>query len=450
MPDPTYRSPLLPLVGADTPVPVLDGRRMRQANFDAAASAPALREVADRVTEALPFYASVHRGAGYLSQVSTALYESARERIGQYVGVRHDDVVVVTRNTTDATNLLASVTPGRTLTLDLEHHAALLPWRLGGGSTVLTPAPTVAATLELVEAELARTPYALLAVTGASNVTGEALPLGPVVEIAHRHGARVLVDGAQLLAHRRLSLAATGADYVAFSGHKLYAPFGAGALVGRRDWLDAGLPHLAGGGAVTAVGTDSVAWTTAPARHEGGTPNLVGAVALATACDVLTRVEDDLAAHEEALRARLLTGLSTVPGLRVVRLWPDAADPVGVVTFTLADHDPMLVASVLAAEHAVALRAGRFCAHPLFERLGLPAGALRVAVGAGTSSDDVDRLLDALGQVLTEGPRGRYREDGDRSLLDDPRPLPDLAGLQPDHKVDLASPCEVVEEPVPA
>ncbi|SDE31527.1 aminotransferase class V-fold PLP-dependent enzyme [Nocardioides lianchengensis] len=446
MPDPTFRAPLLPLVGADTLVPVLDGRRMRQANFDAAASAPALREVADRVTEALPWYASVHRGAGYLSQVSTALYESARERIGAYVEARPDDIVVITRNTTDATNLLATVTPGPTLALDLEHHAALLPWRLGAGSTVLTPAPTVAGTLDLLDAELARTPYALLVVTGASNVTGEALPVDRVVELAHRHGARVLVDGAQLLAHRRLSLAGSGVDYVALSGHKLYAPFGAGALVGRRDWLDEGRPHLAGGGAVTAVGTDSVSWASAPARHEGGTPNLLGAVALATACDVLAGAEHALDEHERALRGRLLAGLRTIHGLEVVRLWPEAGEPVGVVTFTVPE-DPTLVASVLAAEHAVALRAGRFCAHPLFERLGLPAGALRVAVGAGTSSDDVDRLVGALRQVLSEGPRGRYREDGDRALLDDPRPLPELAGLT---SLDgSTTPCTDVDEPVP-
>lgn len=450
MTDPTHLPALLPLVGATTPVPLLDGRRVPQANFDTAASAPALEAVAARVSEVLPWYASVHRGAGYTSQVATALYESARERVGVFAGARSDDVVVLTRNTTDATNLLASLTPGRTLTLDIEHHASLLPWRRRAGATTLTARPTVAATLELLEDELAASPYSLVVVTGASNVTGEALPIADVVARAHAHGARVLVDAAQLVAHRRFSLADSGADYVAFSGHKLYAPYGAGALVGRRDWLDRGEPHLAGGGAVTAVGRDSVSWTEAPARHEAGTPNLLGAVALAVACDVLSESQDALVAHERTLRARLLAGLASLPGIDVVRLWPELADPVGVVTFTVRDHDPMTLAAALAAEHGVAVRAGRFCAHLLFERLGLPAGAIRAAVGAGTSGDDVERLLTALATLLTHGTQGRYAEG---ILLDDPRPLPDLPGLRgagrPAPLAPTGTPCET-RQPAPA
>ncbi|MEP9385144.1 aminotransferase class V-fold PLP-dependent enzyme [Nocardioides cheoyonin] len=429
----SHVSPLLPLVGAETRVPLLDGRLVTYANLDVAASAPALQAVADRVAEVLPWYASVHRGAGYLSQVSTSLYEESRRLIGEYVGARRDaDVTVITRNTTDAVNLLAGCVPGRTLVVDVEHHANLLPWqRSRAGATVVTGGESVTATLQAVADELAAGDYALVALTGASNVTGEALPLREVVTLAHGHGARVFVDGAQLLAHRRFSLAATGTDYIAFSGHKLYAPFGAGALVGRRDWLDAGTPYLAGGGAVSHVTVDDVAWAPAPARHEGGSPNVIGAVALAAACTTLTTVPaGDLDGHEGVLRDRLVDGLAEIPGVTVVRLWEDSESPVGVVTFALDGADPGLLAAYLSAEHGLGVRDGRFCAHPLLARLGLPAGAVRVSLGVGTSGDEIERLLAGVRAFVADGPCGSYAiEDGCWGVVGDPRPPAGVPGV---------------------
>ncbi|WHP16777.1 aminotransferase class V-fold PLP-dependent enzyme [Cellulomonas sp. ES6] len=430
---------LLPVVGGDTPVPLVDGRSVPYANLDYAASAPALEAVATRVVEVLPLYASVHRGAGYLSQVSTALYEASRAAVARFAGARPDDVAVITRNTTDALNLLAGCVPegGRVLVLDVEHHANLLPWvrsvrGSGRVATILPVAATVAETLASLRAELARQPYALVTVTGASNVTGESLPLASVVALAQEGGARVAVDGAQLLPHRAFSLAESGVDYVAFSGHKTYAPFGAGALVGRRDWLDAGTPYLAGGGAVRDVRTDRTLWQPAPARHEGGSPNVLGAVALAEACDALSALpEGALAAHESALRDRLLDGLAAVPGVRVLRLWPDSADPVGVVSFTVGEHDPGLVAAYLSAEHGVGVRDGRFCAHPLLARVGVTGGAVRASVGVGTTAEVVDRLLDGLRAFVEHGPRARYEVvDGCWAVADDPRPRPAVTGIE--------------------
>ncbi|MBU5421402.1 aminotransferase class V-fold PLP-dependent enzyme [Cellulomonas hominis] len=436
---PTCTTALLPVVGGDTPVPLVDGRAVPYANLDYAASAPALESVAARVVEVLPLYASVHRGAGYLSQVSTALYEASRAAVARFAGARADDVAVITRNTTDALNLLAGCVPegGRVLVLDIEHHANLLPWvrsvrGSGRVATILPAAPTVAETLAALRTELARQPYALVTVTGASNVTGESLPIASVVALAQEGGARVAVDGAQLLPHRAFSLAESGVDYVAFSGHKTYAPFGAGALVGRRDWLDEGTPYLAGGGAVRDVRTDRTLWQPAPARHEGGSPNVLGAVALAEACDTLSALPDGaLAAHEAALRDRLLDGLATIPGVRVLRLWPDSADPVGVVSFTVEDHDSGLVAAYLSAEHGVGVRDGRFCAHPLLARVGVTGGAIRASVGVGTTAGTVDRLLDGLRAYLGEGPRAAYEVvDGCWTVAGDTRPRPAVAGIE--------------------
>jgi selenocysteine lyase/cysteine desulfurase len=418
--------PALPcVVGADLEVPLVTGERVRYANLDLAASAPALATVADHVAELLPYYASVHRGAGYPSQVCTAVLEQARETVGRFVGARTDDVVVFTRNTTDALNLLAGCVPGPVLRLDVEHHANLLAWRDG---LVLRAADTVAATLDELRAVLEAERVALVAITGASNVTGEVLPLTEIAEIAHATGARVVVDAAQLAPHRRVDLAATGVDYLALSGHKLYAPYGAGALVGRRDWLDAAPPHLAGGGAVqtvrVAAGDPKVEWAPAPHRHEGGTPNVLGAAALAEACRCLEHLVDTAApAHERALLARLEAGLAAVPGVRTLRVWPDSADRVAVASFVVDGHPAGRVAAYLSAEHGIGVRDGKFCAHPLLTRLGEDT-AVRASLGLGTTEADVDRLVAALEALVTRGPRWDYAlVDGRWSPVPDPRPV---------------------------
>jgi selenocysteine lyase/cysteine desulfurase len=415
--DPAGRAPLVRLCDDGQLVPLVQGGHTRYVNLDYAASAPALRAVADQVAEMLPLYASVHRGAGYASQACTAAYEAARAQIAAFVGARPDDVVIFMRNTTDALNLLATAVPGPVVHLDIEHHANLLPWRARNARVVLIRS-TLAATLDAVDEELIRRPATLLAITGASNVTGECLPLPELAALAHRHGARLAVDGAQLMAHHRFDMRTAHVDYLAFSGHKMYAPFGAGALVGRRDWLDAAPPYLAGGGAVRHVSVDTVRWATAPARHEAGTPNVIGAVALAAACRVLAALPDGaVAAHESALLRRLQEGLAAV-GARVHRIWPDTAEQLPVVSFSVDGVPARRVASYLSAEHGIGVRDGRFCAHPLLARLGASDGAVRVSLGLGSQSDDIDRLITALDLLRTQGPAWTYTADH--------RPSPDI------------------------
>ncbi|MGR0320879.1 aminotransferase class V-fold PLP-dependent enzyme [Agromyces sp. ZXT2-3] len=424
--------PLAELVDAGLEVPVLGGGTVRHVNLDVAASAPALAAVAAHVSAVLPYYASVHRGTGYASQASTALLEDARIAVARHVGARLDDTVVFTRNTTDALNLLAGAVPGETVVLDVEHHANLLPWERRGRRVVVA-CPTFAATLDALATELARRPAALLSVTGASNLTGEVLPPAALADLAHAHGARLAVDAAQLLPHRSVDLAASGIDYLAFSGHKAYAPFGAGALVGRADWLDAAPAHLAGGGAVESVAVEgaecAVEWKAGPERHEAGTPNVIGAAALARALVELERLGDDARrAHEDALAARLHDGLAAQPGVRVLRGFADLDDRLGIATFELEHGSVGLVAAALAAEHGISVRAGRFCAHPFFDRLATRANGLRVSLGAGSSADDVDRFLDALAGLIADGPAFEYdRTPGGWCPRVDDRPRPSFA-----------------------
>ena len=400
------REPLAALADAGLEIPVLGGATVRHVNLDLAASAPALAAVAAHVTRLLPYYASVHRGSGYPSQATTALVEDARVTVARHVGARDDDLVVFTRNTTDALNLLAAAVPGETVVLDIEHHANLLPWR---ERRVVVGRATIAGTLEALDAELATRPAALVSVTGASNVTGEVLPVEAIAALAHAHGARLAVDAAQLLPHRRVDLAASGIDYLAFSGHKAYAPYGSGALVGRADWLDAAPAHLAGGGAVESVRLDATEWKRGPERHEAGTPNVLGIAAIARALDELDRLGDDARrAHEEALTARLHEGLDRQRGIRVIRGFADADDRLGIATIEVVDGSVGLVAAALAAEHGISVRAGRFCAHPFFDRVARRSNGLRASLGAGSSADDVDRFLDALARLVADGPAHAY------------------------------------------
>ncbi|MGH7721591.1 MAG: aminotransferase class V-fold PLP-dependent enzyme [Candidatus Dormibacteria bacterium] len=450
------------LCGADMQVPLADGSLRRYVNLDCAASTPALESVVAAVTEVLPWYSSVHRGAGHLSQVSTRLYEAARQAVAAFVGARPGDSVVFVRNTTDAINHLAAclrVPAGATvLSTEMEHHANMLPWRRLGPVEHLPPPRSAAQLLDSVDAALRAGGgrIAVLAVSGAGNVTGEVMPVAEMARLAHAHGAIISVDAAQLAPHRAIDMTALDVDCLALSGHKMYAPFGAGALVVRTDLVAEAEPLLAGGGAVDFVTVDDVLWTGMPDRLEAGSPNVIGAIALGVAAGTLgtvgmTRIAD----HERELLARVDAAFAELPRLRRLRLWEDpSVDRLGVVTFTVAGLDHALVAAVLSAEHAIGVRHGCFCAHPYIthllgidavaadsvrsslrrgERVGIP-GAVRASFGLGTTERDVDELCAALSQLLDRGPRLEYLQDvhtGDFHPTGDARTWPVFAGLPP-------------------
>jgi selenocysteine lyase/cysteine desulfurase len=289
---------------------------------------------------------------------------------------------------------------------------------------------------------------ALVIVTGASNVTGEIWPYEEITFAAHAHGTRVLLDAAQLAPHQLINLTISDVDYVAFSGHKLYAPYGAGALVGRCHWLEKGEPFLAGGGAVDFVRVEDVLWSELPDRQEAGSPNVLGAVALAQACQTLISVDLQKIATQEAMLIDVLrTGLAEISGIKFYRMWSTGFPQVGILTFNLDSVPYAKLAAILSAEYGIGVRHGCFCAHPLMmhllnisddeafsiakaRRLGrythVP-GAVRASVGVGTTVEDVLVLIAAVEEIAAGQSKWDYPStlDGtDCSPVPDPREYP--------------------------
>lgn len=447
------RGPLRSLVGDGELVPCVDGTERPYLSCDTAASTAALRAVLERVNDFMPWYSSVHRGAGYKSQRSTDAYENAREAALAFAGRQTgDDIAIICRNTTEAINHLAYrlrlEKSDVVLTTVVEHHANMLPWtRAASCRYVECGRDGTFASAAVVKALDERPTPRLVAITGASNITGWMPPIEEVVAEAHARAVPVLVDAAQLAPHRRLP---TTPDYIAWSGHKMYAPFGAGILVGPRETFRDGDPFLAGGGAIDLVDLDEVVWTEPPEREEAGSPNVVGAVALHAAIDEIEEVGwRALTAHDVELARLLRQGLAAIPGVRL--LGPDTSiDTLPVATFAIDGLPHALVAARLSAEHGIGVRHGCFCAHPYLTRLlGLGRaevrgfreqvlrgdrskmpGAVRASLGINHLPADIDRLCAAVADLAAgePAPIGYLQDQSTGDFNPDPAAAPWLSG----------------------
>lgn len=430
------------IVGLDEQVPLLDGRLAPYINLDNAASTPALRAVLDAVQRFLPYYSGVHRGTGFKSRLSTAAYDQAHETVARFVGADPETTTVIFgKNTTEAVNRLAfryPLAPGQVvLSTAMEHHSNDLPWRRR--APVLRAAITRDGRLDEDDMDRLLAAYgervALLTVSGASNVTGYVQPVHRLARKAHAVGARILVDAAQLAAHRRIDVKPPGdpehLDYVALSAHKMYAPFGTGALVGRQDTFMQGVPEHPGGGTVEIVTPTDVYWAGLPAREEAGSPNVIGAVAMAVAAQTLMDAGmDRTAQHEAALTAHALRRLQEVRGLTFYGACdPQAMDErVGVISFNVGSLPHALVAAILGYEAGIGVRSGCFCAqsyvghllgrttgradrwqpeHLAAQRTQRP-GMVRLSLGIYNTRDDVDALVHMLERITRHDYRGHY------------------------------------------
>jgi cysteine desulfurase / selenocysteine lyase len=431
------------VVGIDVEVPLLSGGKRRYVNLDNAASTPTFRPVLDKVDEFLRLYSNVHRGSGFKSQIASWIYDEARHRVARFVGANlTDKAVIFTKNTTESINKLARIFPFRpgavVLTSLMEHHSNELPWRRHADVVHVGLKPDGSLDLEdyAVKLHELRGRVELVAITGASNVSGWVNPVHDLARLAHAAGAKVMVDAAQLAPHRPIDMRPPDdpahLDFLAFSAHKMYAPFGIGVLVGDRVALKDAEPDMVGGGMVDIVTIETAYFSDLPEREEAGTPNIVGVVALAAVIGLFEQVGwAAIQAHEERLVRYALKRLTAIPGITIYGrpVEYDLGNRLGVLSFNLAGLHHALVAAILSYEGGIGVRSGCFCAHPYMlcllhvddkeavqvqreilgrDRSHVP-GAVRASVGIYNDESDIDALCDCVAKIAAGKQSGEYQ-----------------------------------------
>jgi selenocysteine lyase/cysteine desulfurase len=440
---PDYRSLF---IGLDAEIPLFDGSCRCYINLDNAASTPPLKAVQQAVDGFLTYYSSVHRGTGFKSQISTHTYEQARQIVMHFLGADPaTHTCLFGKNTTEAVNKLARRFPFTSerdvvITTAMEHHSNDLPWRAVTDIQHVGLTPDGRLDEADFDAKLAQygSRVALVAITGASNVTGYLNPIHRLAEKTHQAGALFLADCAQLAPHRPVNMLPLDdprhLDFVVISAHKMYAPYGTGALVGRQDIFEMGDPDMRGGGTVEIVTIDDVVWAEPPEKEEAGSPNTVGAVALAVAIRQLQAIGmSEVARHEAELTAYALERLKDVPGLRIYGdTSPErAAERLGVIPFQIMGVSHFLAAAVISHEFGIGVRSGCFCAHPyILHLLGLNKaeahavrerilsgdrshmpGLIRASFGLYNTIEEIDILVEALTHISRGNYRGKYVQD---------------------------------------
>ncbi len=424
------------VVGIDLKVPLYSGEEVVYTNLDNAASTPALKAVKIEADNLLEWYSSIHRGAGYKSQLASEWYERSRKTVLDFVNAKMGyHCVILTGNTTDAINRLARKLPRdndkSVIISAAEHHANDLPWR-DRGRVVRVPVSDRGEIdpddlRQALENEGKR--CRLVSLTGASNVVGTMQPIHEFARVAHEFGVQIAIDAAQLAPHVQIDMQGRSEeeriDFLFISGHKMYAPFGGGALIGPREYFNSSAPSLRGGGAVLVVEPEGIDWAGSPEREEAGSPNVIGAITLAASMRELKKIGfDRLEKQEKILTNKFLNGLKKIDGASIYGLAEDAdlERRLGVVAFNLTDRPHDLVASILSHEAAIGVRNGCFCSHPFVmqligvstsearafrqrvragDRQEIP-GAVRVSFGLYNTEEEVDRVL-ALLKRIAEG-----------------------------------------------
>jgi cysteine desulfurase / selenocysteine lyase len=386
--------------------------------LDSGATSHKPRQVLDAEHDFYTMHNSaVHRGAHLLGEEATDAYEGARVRVADFIGADAGEVIF-TKSATEGLNLIAyamsnaatagpeserfRVGPGdEILITELEHHANLVPWQqlcLRTGATLRWFGVTPEGRLDLSNIdELITDRTRLVAVTHQSNVTGAIPPVTEIARRAHARGALVVVDGAQSVPHQQVDVSTLGADFLAFSSHKMLGPSGVGVLWGRRELLEAMPPYVTGGSMIEVVRMEGSTFLLPPERFEAGVPPSAQAVGLAAACDYLDGLGmANVVAHEEALTAHALEAVSAIPGVRV--LGPlSTTDRGGAVSFEVAEIHPHDVGQVL-DELGIAVRTGHHCAWPLHRALGVQAST-RASFYLYNTHDEVDALADGIRQA---------------------------------------------------
>lgn len=433
------------IVGINAETPLLDGSMVTYVNLDNAASTPAFTSVLEAIDQFSLYYSSVHRGTGFKSRLSTLAYDQAHEIIGRFVNADMEiNTVIFGKNTTEAVNKLAHRFPFKegdvVISTQMEHHSNDLPWR--AKTEVVHVRVTENGRFDeehfdqLLEEYAGR--VALVAVTGASNVSGFVQPIHRLARKAHAAGALIMADTAQLAPHRKVDMKPDGdpehLDFVVLSAHKMYAPYGTGALIGPKEIFLQSAPEYPGGGTVDIVTMDSVEWAGMPDRDEAGSPNVVGAVAMAAAIQKLMDVGmDNIAAHEDELITYILEKLGAIDGVTIYGQDDPtkSLEKVGAIPFNLEGVSHFKLAAILGYEGGIGVRSGCFCAHPYVVHLlqldeeeadswqaqllagnkaNMP-GMVRASFGCYSNKADVDRLVTMVQRIADGDYAGKYEVD---------------------------------------
>lgn len=419
-----------PVYGSDTPEKLI--------YLDHGASTHPCKTVINKYIDFIKnYYSNVHRGKHYLSMMATEFFDRVYEVIFRFINAEKEpNAIILTSNTTAALDMVACFmedAEGITLVSMMEHHSNDLPHRHRG--EVLHFGLNTDGTINMADLEhkLKTNKVKLVAVTGASNVTGFITDIHKIARLAHENGAKILVDAAQLLAHRKIDVKPNNnpehIDFLAAAGHKAYAPFGSAFLFGPREVLDNAKPYVAGGGTVLFVSEDDFLYTESPDRHQGGTPNIAGAIALAESLCFLEKAGlDNVREHEVELTEYALSRLKEISNLTILGNIP-ADKRLGVITFNINDVNNGLVANILNNEGAIATRNGRFCAHPYLsfllgrqdsdeiiarlksgEKFDI-GGAVRMSFGIFNTEKEVDRVMEMLKVVAGHEWKAKYDDD---------------------------------------
>lgn len=418
------------IYGVETQVPSNNNTKSIEINFDNAATTPPFKAVIEDVIKFSPYYSSIHRGEGYKSRYSTSMYEKSRLIVKQFIDDYKDicDVVYV-KNCTEAINKLAEVwaydhKDSIILSTFMEHHSNDLPWRKNFNVKYVDVDKNGCLNINDLKNKLNiyGNKISLVVVSGASNVTGSKNFIHDIAKIVHSFGVKILVDGAQLVPHSNFSMGQDivggEIDFLAFSGHKMYAPFGCGALVGPKDFFNSTPPGHVGGGTITYVTHDKVIWAPSPDKDEAGSPNVIGSVVLASSMKLLSKIGmDEIENYEITLTTYATESMADMNSVILYGNYDDIHNKVSIIPFNIEGMHHSVVAKALAFEFGIAVRSGCFCAHPYMQRLlqlpndlveqmayidkDLQPGMIRISFGLYNTLGEVNSFLYAL-NIITK------------------------------------------------
>jgi cysteine desulfurase/selenocysteine lyase len=421
------------VLGADTRIPLHNGQLTTAINFDNAASTPPFVSVMEEIVKFSSMYSSIHRGTGYKSQYSSQLFEEARSIIIKFVNANSlQDTVIFVKNTTEAINKLSyRLWEGKKksviLSTCMEHHSNDLPWRNKFQVDYVQTDQYGKLSLDDLESKLIKHKgnVKLVTVTGASNVTGYVNPIHKIAELAHRYRAKILVDGAQLVPHNAINMKPKNPlqhiDYLAFSAHKMYAPFGIGVLIGPKETFQQGISELVGGGTAETVTHDWVVWEPPPHKEEAGSPNVIGVIALVAAIKTLATIGmKTIDNYESELTNYANFKLKSIPGITFYSHTAPGEPRIGVIPFNVKGISHEQVATILSNQAGIAVRTGCFCTQPYIQKLlGISPkqmefyrksvdtprpGVVRLSFGIYNDFSEIDVLAQLL-ERITKHPR---------------------------------------------